>query len=489
MTSITYLNPAVIILPRGGDDVKEFLSYRDKSVEFQIHRMKMDARYRHADWAIARIEELKGQVKKYACWEDEEGRTLSYAGLAKDLKGRFGWTIENNIEYPEPKALPWKKMPEFDLWEHQQKAFDNCLEYKHCGISSPTGSGKTRTFISIIKHFGLPTVIAVPSASIANQIHDELLERFGPKYVCMYGDGKKKSDKLITVGVAQALTRIEPGTDHWDNLSKKKVFIFDETHVVGADTFENVAMKVAANAPYRFFFSATHVRSDGTAMILKGITGDIAYSISFQDLVARGILAEPKFKMFAVNTDSFSSSSDAKKETRAHFYSNDNVNQLAADIANKCVLGSDRPTVILIEEFKQFKHLYPKLKVPFVFAHGTASKDNEDLAGIPKEHIEQDPQEAIRKFNSGEVKLLIGTSAVSTGVDLRPTKAIIMMQGGTSQVKVYQGIGRATRMVPGKKDFIVIDFYIKGSKVCERHAMIRKEMYEDLGYPVDLIGL
>ena len=97
--------------------------------------------------------------------------------------------------------------------------------------------------------------------------------------------------------------------------------------------------------------------------------------------------------------------------------------------------------------------------------------------------------EAIEKFNTGAVKLLIGTSAVSTGVDLKPTQCLIYMQGGISEIKVKQAIGRGTRMgVPGKKDCWVVDFIVMGSKTLERHAMARKEMYEELIGEVDIIG-
>ena len=168
---------------------------------------------------------------------------------------------------------------------------------------------------------------------------------------------------------------------------------------------------------------------------------------------------------------------------------------MAADIANKAVTIANRPTAIIIQEFSQFALLYPHIKVPFVFAHGGMNGfiENEEtsnlLAGIPNEYKKMDAEDAIKKFNSGEVKLIIGTSAVSTGVDLKPTQCLIYLQGGSSEIKVKQAIGRGTRMgVPNKKDCWMVDFIVKGSKTLVRHALARKKMYEELIGEVDIIG-
>jgi superfamily II DNA or RNA helicase len=100
-----------------------------------------------------------------------------------------------------------------------------------------------------------------------------------------------------------------------------------------------------------------------------------------------------------------------------------------------------------------------------------------------------DSKDAIAKFVNGEVKLIVGTSAISTGVDLKPTQCLIYLQGGTSEIKVKQAIGRGTRMgVEGKTDFWVVDFLVNGSKTCTKHALVRKELYEELMGTVDIVG-
>ena len=84
--------------------------------------------------------------------------------------------------------------------------------------------------------------------------------------------------------------------------------------------------------------------------------------------------------------------------------------------------------------------------------------------------------------------MLIGTSAISTGVDLKPVGCLLYLQGGTSEVQVKQGLGRATRVVPGKKDFWLVDFKVMGSPKMERHLDTREEFYREFTDKVDHYG-
>ena len=177
---------------------------------------------------------------------------------------------------------------------------------------------------------------------------------------------------------------------------------------------------------------------------------------------------------------------DVQKETRNQLYLNPNVNKVAAEFAAKAVNLAGRPTLILIDEFQQFMQLKNYITVPFEFVHG-GSSNRENAAGVklrdvlPEQFWESDTEGAIRRFNAGETKLLIGTSAVGTGVDVPPAACIIYLQGGLSETQIKQGIGRGTRVTPTKKDVIVVDFIVEGSDAMERHAMERTAIYSTMG--------
>jgi len=102
------------------------------------------------------------------------------------------------------------------------------------------------------------------------------------------------------------------------------------------------------------------------------------------------------------------------------------------------------------------------MSIPFTFVHGGASDDAKQF--LPQKYWKCDVEAAVKDFNEGKIQCLIGTSAISTGVDLLPVGCLIYLQGGTSEIKVRQAIGRGTRIIPGKKP-------ISSSSISELLAM------------------
>src|SRR5579872_6186503 len=96
-------------------------------------------------------------------------------------------------------------------------------------------------------------------------------EHFGQANVGLYGDGRKDVGKLLTVGIDDSLTRIEPGSSAWEFFRNTKVFAADESHLCPAASLMKVCTGLAALAPYRFFFSGTQMRTDGLDLVLEGI--------------------------------------------------------------------------------------------------------------------------------------------------------------------------------------------------------------------------
>lgn len=461
-------DPVKIYLPDVTDEIKRFLTFTDRSVNYQIYKLKNNFRWASGDpdGHANRIKELKEQSVKTLIFDDENGQ-YTYSGLVNDLKQRFNWDLTNNISYPEPKLLPWAKEPKFELRPYQKEAIDALKAIKHGAVELPTGSGKSACITQLVKDYGLKTIVMTPSRSITEQIYEELCLRFGKNKIGKFSGTKKEANKLITVATGQSLTRINQESKEFQELSKVEMFIADESHSVPADTFEAVCMGVASKAPYRFFFSATQLRTDGCEMILKGITGPVVYRKTFRELVAEGYLAEPKFRIFKVNSDGMTNRQDVNHETRKQLFENPNVAKLAAQIADKSVQQANRKTLILIDELVQYDIIKNYL--------GTAHKF---ICGATKQ---SERAEIIKDFNEGSLMLLVGTSAISTGVDLKPTESLIYLQGGMSEIQVKQAIGRGTRITPGKKDVWVSDFMVLNSRHMERHVKTRMKIYETLG--------
>ena len=338
-------------------------------------------------------------------------------------------------------------------------------------------SGKSLVILNLLKHYGVKTLIVTPFSNITGQLCKDLEKYFGTKYVGQFGDGKKKTDKLFTVATAQSVTRVVKGSKEWTDLTECKMIIFDEAHFVATETFKSICLEgVAEHYPYRFFLSATQTRTDGSELLLRGVTGPVVYRKSFKEL-AGTFLKTVNVKFFNVPVGS-PPQNDPKRETRNQIYNNPHVAKLAATLAEKAWLAAGRQTVILIEEYEQFVLLKNYLgAVPYGFAHGTVSALAKET--LPEQYWKCDVDAIVKQFNDGSLPILIGTTAVATGVDIRPTGCLIYLQGGISEIKVKQGVGRGTRPV-AHPDLWVVDFNVQGSPTMERHARARAEVYSTL---------
>lgn len=474
-------SPTKLYLPRDGEDVQQFLTFRDRSVDYQISRLKNNFRWRGADPVgfSERMEALKAEAKRCLLMRDQDGSPYTYSGLAGQLGQRFGWSVPTHpgprdmMPIPTARSLP-------SLFYYQAEAVDALLRAGHGAVELPTGSGKSVIIAEILRRMPVKSLIVTPMASITDQLYRDLSDTFGTKHVGKYGDGSKKTDKRFTVATAQSLVKLEPGSKHYQDLRECELFLFDESHMCPADTFEGVCMGVAEPARYRFFTSATQIRGDGSEMLLKGITGPIVYAKSFRELCSQGYLAHPFFKIFHVRAANVSARNDPKQETRNQLYLNPHVNQLAAEIATKSVLLAKRQTLVIVEQFDQFVQFSNFLGTQCTFVHGGATKEAKQM--LPERFWKCDAEAAVKDFNAKKFGLLVGTSAIATGVDTKAAETVIYLQGGISEIKVKQGIGRGTRIkgVPGKKDLWVVDFRVRGSRTMERHTDIRKGIYQEM---------
>jgi superfamily II DNA or RNA helicase len=472
--------PTRLYLPEDNETVRSFLTFRDRAVEYDCKRLRDNywLRTQDPERYAQQLEELKSQIKRCLVYEDEEGRPYTYSGLAQELNQRFHWDLPVRLPWPEISPIPTQRAL-FEPFYYQAEAVQALLQAGHGAIELPTGSGKSLIVDLLLKALPVKALIVAPFSAITEQLYDELVSIFGRKYVGQYGDGKKEFDKRFTVATAQALTKLVPGDLVYETLLNCEMFIFDEAHFCPADSFEKVCTGVGGKAVFRFFTSATQRRNDGSEMLLKGITGPIVYRKTFRELDREGYLAHPNFKVMRVQARN-GGYQDPKRETRYQLYTNPDVNQLAGEIASKSVTLARRPTLVLVEQFDQFVQLQNFITVPFEFVHGGATKEVKKI--LPERYWQCDAKASVRRFNEGKVPLLVGTSAITTGVDTKVAASIINLQGGTSDIKFSQGVGRGTRLkgIPGKKDLWVFDFRIVGSKTMERHIDARMEVMRDM---------
>ena len=85
--------------------------------------------------------------------------------------------------------------------------------------------------------------------------------------------------------------------------------------------------------------------------------------------------------------------------------------------------------------------------------------------------------------------ILIGTSCISTGTDIRSVKTMVYLKGGKSEIEVRQGVGRCTRLEKSlaKTACTVVDFDVENIEILHRHALARRKIFDDIYGPVEVI--
>lgn len=492
------------------------LTYKDKQVSFLLNRTRKQlqslirdqdfmiqkigkwAYFRKLDWLKQRIATVEKEEYQCLLKSDDKGYWV-YSGLASRVADILN-TKRPEVAYqlPEPDLIPWKNIPKNPSREYQEKASRILIDsarYGPASIELATGGGKSRIILEIIKELALKTLIMVPSTSIAKQMYDEFKYHLGEKYVGFFGGGKKTTNKLITIGIDDSLVRVEHGSKEWDTLSKSQVFIVDEAHLIAATTQEKVAAGLACNAPYRFFVTATLLRNDGKDLLLEGLAGPAVYSKTLKSLVDDGFLSKPKFSIIELEPDATCSSGDANEVTRQLLFYSEKVASKVAEIVQHFA-SIQKPILIRIDEIEQFSKIYKHISnLKVGFAHGPLNKENRDT--VPEKFRECEPNEVVAEFNDGKLQVLVGTSCVSTGTDIRVAEVGIYLVGGMSEIEVSQSVGRITRGGPKslvynpftgnqKIEASWIDFKINHPTLA-RHADERRAIYEYLYGPVRMI--
>jgi len=497
MAELRIVNPVQLQLHGVQDKYGELqtaLTYVDRKVDFQIAKLKKNIWFRRRDpeGYQERMDKLKATRKQTllnglqlenCVGSGPEPCLWTWTGLKDRLEKKLGVKATSMVYYPEPEPLAWHYKPRFEPYPYQIEAKEKLLQVRHGGVEICTGGGKTFIILHLVKELGLKTLVMAPSVSIAEQIRDLFIEHLGRNKVGQFFDGKKETRKLITVGIPQSLTRIEPGSQESRNLMQCQVFVADESHLCPAQTLAEICFGLMETAPYRFFFSGTQIRNDGLDLLLESIIGPIVHRMTVREGVDGGFLARPHFRL--INTVSMSPfrSDDANDMTRHHLFYNPRVVEQAARIANGSIEAYGHPVLILIDEVEQFTKLLPHFRYRAGFAHGPLGENRDK---VPGEYHQSDPNALVREFNSLRLPILVGTSCISIGTDVQSVKTMINLRGGKSEIEVRQGVGRCTRLHPssGKNACSIYDFDVTNVPVLHRHSEGRRAVYQEIYGPV-----
>lgn len=472
--------------PEVAEKVAKALSYTNTSVSFQLSKLYKNRWFKQKDpvgWQEA-VNKLSDKQKDCLLKHDGKDYWIRPGSIPHIQK--YVDSISNKVLYPEFMELRWKTKPDFEPFGYQSDAVRLLMEKKHGNISLPTGCGKSFILLLLAQKMGVDTVIITPSQSIFTELLTEFQLRLGKDQVGGYGDGYKDLGNKITIAIGKSLTMLEEGTKAYEFFANKKAVLVDESHTFAAEQLNDVCHGVLADAPYRMFVSATQTRGDGTEKLLASIIGENVLDMELSTAIKEGYLCPLNFTVLATRSDNKKHSADPTITKRQHFLYNPLIADIIAKIANGAWEKKNQSTLILVEELEQIEMLQKLLKVPFAYVHSADKKKAKEF-NLEKVNL----QDAVRKFNTGEVKVLIGTKAIATGTNLYPTHNCCNWMGGSSEIVTKQGaMGRSTRRleiskfkhlhVP-KPYTMIYDFRVKNIPMLDKALIKRCAFYKEAG--------
>lgn len=380
------------------------------------------------------------------------------------------------------------------LQDHQVRAIEACRQNEVGLVSAPTGAGKTEMMAAIAKIYSCNTVIIAEQRVVIEQIKERLELRDvvdeDDKGVGLFYGGVTPNGQNVVVGSIASLTsppaslkRKKPkvykkrkaNAQAFQQIVKNSQLLMVDEADKATDKRYRRLFKNYFNGRYKFGFSGTcfDPAKPVEALILKEHLGSIIIDIERRELEKVGRIVPIHAVMFAAGEDG-----DKYDRTAYDLAEKELIieNQTYRDRVRKIVESfPDDKTMILVDtnaietlglllesEIEGSKFIYGK----------TSTKVR---------------QKAIKDFENGDLKCLIGSKILKRGLDLKGgVHNLIICGNGKLTSDFDQKIGRAVR----RNDkgwarlfcFLHLDNYY-----LYKHSKIQLKNIISLGYDVKVV--
>lgn len=350
------------------------------------------------------------------------------------------------------------------LRDYQVRAANEFLDKGRGVIKLSTGGGKTEVAIAVAKVLRLPTIFLTHRVNLLYQTAKRFVSRWPEmkSQIGVIGDGNYQP-KFITLATVQTLqAMMKRASDEFvDLMAYFQFMIIDEAHRAASDQFNRPAI-LAKNCYYRMALTATPFMKGNVMedMLLMGLTGPIATSVTNFELIESGILARPFFKFFEVNGP------DLKRFSKW------------ADIYERGIVhNAERNAIITTQAGELAKMGKKTLLIVTHKQHGYNLVDMAKASGVKARYIDGDTayvdRESSLRWLEDQGDCLVVTNIFDEGVDCNAINSIILAAGTKSAPTLFQRTGRAVRRKEKDNYAIVIDFIDKQHPQLLEHSIQR----------------
>ena len=341
------------------------------------------------------------------------------------------------------------------LRPYQREALDAVLMARRAGVRRmlvclPTGAGKTVIFSELARLARRPVLVLAHREELLAQARDKLERALGGEEIVAVERGSERAPegaKVIVCSIRSLhevrLARVIRGRD-------LGLLIYDECHHAAADDNLRVLRQLGVFEPdFRgtlLGFTATTARGDGKG--LDSVFERIVYSCTLPDLIQDGYLSPLRGFRVSTTADLTRLSRgglDFREEELAEAVDIEERNAVVARSIQE--LARDRRTIafcVTVNHAKNLSRSLNVLGVPSGVVHGGMSGDVR--------------AQALSDFRAGRTQVLANVAVLSEGFDDPGVSCIAMARPTRSEGLYAQCVGRGTRLHPGKKDCLILDF-------------------------------
>jgi superfamily II DNA or RNA helicase len=413
---------------------------------------------------------------------------------------RYGWPVDV-LDYrpatlrPDEAAIRSDILPGITLYEFQLKALRASLDHHHGIFWHTTGAGKTELMAALIKLHRCPTLIIAEKVIVVDQIKRVLELRKVAEEVGVFYSGKTPEGQLVCVGSVQSITsptkpRREQGETpeefgrrsaqyyarHRRSSSLQAallpscgMLLVDECDLATSQLYAPLFKKSEAVRRYGFTGSMCGPDKPLQRLILQERLGSVIDKTSRRELERLGRIVPIKYVMVAYG--------EGRKLNRAAY--DIAVKELESDqrfigtIAGIVRAHSQEKTVVLVEH------------VAFGNSLAAAIPGSAFICG---ETPRTERWQAIRAFEDGQLRCLIGGKVIKRGLDLKGGCNNLIITIGMSDLADFeQRIGRAVRRNP-MGYARVFDFLFLHNHYLYRHSRIRlKYLVGEMDYAATVL--
>lgn len=337
-----------------------------------------------------------------------------------------------------PSVKPaFKKLPGVKLYPAQRQAVAAALAKERGIVSMPTGSGKSIVIAYIAAALKVKTLIVVPTLEIKRQLL-ETIEKLIP------------DNSLITI--------LNIDSSSLKDEHKYDCLIIDECHHTAAKTYQKLNKSVWGGIYWRFYFTATPFRNqEHEELLFEGIAGEVIYKLTYKDAVRDGYIVP--IEAYYIDLPKQKTGAYTWQEVYSELVVNNTHRNGVINGLLNSLHSADISALCLVKEIRHGENL-----TWHAFAHGQ----------------DETSRELIQDFNSGGIKVLVGTTGIlGEGVDTKPAEYIIIAGLGKAKSAFQQQCGRGVRKYPGKESCKIILFRDASHKFLLRHFKEQCKILKD----------